>query len=169
MENIRPVSCVKLPNLMILCKQYFAYLVQVKSRPWKAFTFTYWQFFDRIDFAIVPCNNLLIYLPWKTQQIVPKLKNLIFVITEGSFFPNNSVAHGILGYFYCSVTSSILLFTLPKTVTNKNFVSLYTRMDSIFITEAGKQLKQQLKWGRVRQRKVFKFKKIFKSSINHAL
>ena len=26
-ENIKQVSCVKIPNLMVLCKQYFPYLV----------------------------------------------------------------------------------------------------------------------------------------------
>ena len=30
MENIKRSSCVKLPGLMVLCKQYFAYLVSVK-------------------------------------------------------------------------------------------------------------------------------------------
>ena len=30
-ENIKQVSCVTLPNLMVLCKQYFAYLFWAKN------------------------------------------------------------------------------------------------------------------------------------------
>ena len=30
-KNIKQVSCIKVPNLMVSCKQYFASLIQVKN------------------------------------------------------------------------------------------------------------------------------------------
>ena len=36
-KNIKQVSCAKVPNLMILCKHYFAYLIQVKTLILKSF------------------------------------------------------------------------------------------------------------------------------------
>ena len=44
------MRCVELPNLMILCKQYFSYLFYVKNCFEKAFPATYWQSFDRTKF-----------------------------------------------------------------------------------------------------------------------
>ena len=49
-ENIMEVSFVALPNLIVLCKQYFAHLVQVKNGLQKAFTIGYWQPFGRTKF-----------------------------------------------------------------------------------------------------------------------
>ena len=49
-QNIMEVSCVALPNLIVLCKQYFAYLVQVKNGLQKAFTIAYRQLFGRTKF-----------------------------------------------------------------------------------------------------------------------
>ena len=49
-ENIKHVSFVKIPNLMVSCKQYFACSVWIKNWLWKAFTITYWYFFDRTNF-----------------------------------------------------------------------------------------------------------------------
>ena len=47
---MKQVKGVKLPNLKVFCKQYFAYLIQVKNSHQKAFTITYYQFFDRTNF-----------------------------------------------------------------------------------------------------------------------
>ena len=36
-KNIKQLSCAKVPNLMVLCKHYFAYLIQVKNLTLKSF------------------------------------------------------------------------------------------------------------------------------------
>ena len=96
MENIRQVSSVKLPNLMVLCKQYFAYLVQVKNLFQKAFTFFYWQFFDRINF--VETN----------ENFFQKLQLSLEVQRAGRKFSDN-LGHNILEL--CNVLVKIRLTT----------------------------------------------------------
>ena len=44
-KYIKQISCIKVPNLMVLCKYDFAQLVQVKMLPQKFFNFAYQQFF----------------------------------------------------------------------------------------------------------------------------
>ena len=36
-KNIKQVSCVKIPNLMVLCKHYFAYFIYVENLTLKSF------------------------------------------------------------------------------------------------------------------------------------
>ena len=36
-QNIKQATCVKAPNLMDLCKHYFAYLIEVKNLTLKSF------------------------------------------------------------------------------------------------------------------------------------
>ena len=50
MENIGQVSCVKLPNLTVLCKKYFAHLVQVKNWLYNGFTLTFLLFLTDLTF-----------------------------------------------------------------------------------------------------------------------
>ena len=49
-KNIKQVSKVKVLNLMVLCKRYFAYLIQVKNSILKSFQIAHCQFFDRTNF-----------------------------------------------------------------------------------------------------------------------
>ena len=49
-ENIIQVSRVKISNLTVSWKQFFGYSVEMENRLLKAFTVTYWQFFDNTNF-----------------------------------------------------------------------------------------------------------------------
>ena len=49
-ENVKQVSYIALPNLMVSCEKCFACLVQVKICHYKAFTITFYYYFDRTNF-----------------------------------------------------------------------------------------------------------------------
>ena len=54
-KNTKQASCVKVPNLLVLCKHYFAYSIYIKK-------------FDLEKFSTLPIGNFLIEVTFLSQM-----------------------------------------------------------------------------------------------------